>query len=320
MSGAAAIAMGAAGCVAGALAAGTVVYLRAERHMRARRRAAALEAQGAGARDADEAGDLNSAVLRYAESLTRRLYTGTTEPLVPSVRAKRAQDTRSGRRYLEQALAAGCKKRISVMAYCEARARLACAGALLGALAGVLFSTELAVLLAVAGLLAGASLLPRSVASLRKSRGLCADKHLSEMLEVVALGLRSGLTFDRSFALYGSHFDNEFAQACASAHRKWSLGLMEREDALRELAASFDCPQLARVVDTVVRGLKFGSSITASLEEAAAQARAAYRTALEERVAKAPVKMMLPTGTLILPAMLLLVMGPVLLELAGGFQ
>ena len=40
---------------------------------------------------------------------------------------------------------------------------------------------------------------------------------------------------------------------------------------------------------------------------------------LEERVAKAPVKMMLPTGTLILPAMLLLVMGPILLELAGGF-
>lgn len=39
---------------------------------------------------------------------------------------------------------------------------------------------------------------------------------------------------------------------------------------------------------------------------------------LEERVAKAPVKMMMPTGALILPAMLLLVLGPVLLELANG--
>ena len=35
--------------------------------------------------------------------------------------------------------------------------------------------------------------------------------------------------------------------------------------------------------------------------------------------AKAPVKMMVPTGVLILPAMLMLVLGPVLLELAGGF-
>ena len=43
------------------------------------------------------------------------------------------------------------------------------------------------------------------------------------------------------------------------------------------------------------------------------------RDRLEERVAKAPVKMMVPTGVLILPAMLMLVLGPVLLELAGGF-
>lgn len=43
-----------------------------------------------------------------------------------------------------------------------------------------------------------------------------------------------------------------------------------------------------------------------------------HRAQVEERVAKAPVKMMVPTGTLILPAMLLLVLGPVLLELMEG--
>ena len=51
---------------------------------------------------------------------------------------------------------------------------------------------------------------------------------------------------------------------------------------------------------------------------AAEQARAARKAQVEERVAKAPVKMMIPTGTLILPAMLLLVLGPVLLELMEG--
>jgi len=55
------------------------------------------------------------------------------------------------------------------------------------------------------------------------------------------------------------------------------------------------------------------------LDDAAVQSRAAWKAQLEEKVAKAPVKMMLPTGTLILPAMLLLVMGPILLELANGF-
>ena len=133
-------------------------------------------------------------------------------------------------------------------------------------------------------------------------------------------GLRSGLTFDRSFELYGSHFDNGFARSCARAHRSWSIGIVTREDALRELASSYECEQLSRIVDSIVRSLRFGSALTELLEEAAAQSRANYRTALEERVAKAPVKMMLPTGTLILPAMLLLVLGPILLELAGGFR
>lgn len=68
----------------------------------------------------------------------------------------------------------------------------------------------------------------------------------------------------------------------------------------------------------MVRSLRFGSSLAGSLEAAAAEARAEHRARLEERVAKAPVKMMMPTGALILPAMLLLVLGPVLLELANG--
>ena len=129
---------------------------------------------------------------------------------------------------------------------------------------------------------------------------------------------RSGLSFDRGFALYGSHFDSDLARACVGAQHAWSLGLTNREDALRDLAASYDSPLFARVVENMVRSLRFGSSLAEGLESAAAEARAVHRAQVEERVAKAPVKMMVPTGTLILPAMLLLVLGPVLLELMEG--
>ena len=312
------MAMAASACACGSVAATCAALSRGMRVMRARRHAAALKAQGALDDEARESGR-RGWTLRYAESLTRRLFVGTAAPVSPAVRARRAGKSRAGKRYLAKSVAAGCDKDISVSAFCEAQFRLSGALALAGALFGMLLSTELGILMGVAGAAAGRLLPGRAVASLRRKRGVCAERHLSEMLEVVALGLRSGLTFDRSFALYGSHFDNEFARECARAYRKWSIGLATREDSLRDLAASFDCAQLTRVVDLVVRGLRFGSSITDALEEAAAQSRATYRAALEERVAKAPVKMMLPTGTLILPAMLLLVMGPILLELAGGF-
>ena len=257
--------------------------------------------------------------LRYAQLLTRQLYTGATSPLSPSVRLKRANQTKLGAKFRESALKAGCGKDISTAGFCEAALRLALAGALAGGIAGVMLSNILAVLLAVVGGVIGWSLPLRGLDEARKERATDARQHLSEMLEVVALGLRSGLTFDRSFALYGQYFDSDFAKSCALAYRTWSIGFELRDESLRALSDAYDCDQLARIVESVIRGLRFGTTLTSNIEESAAQARAAYQTSLAERVARAPVKMMLPTGTLILPAMLLLVMGPILLDLAGGF-
>ena len=266
-----------------------------------------------------ETGGLHSIGLDYAADLNRRLFAGQTVAITPSVRAGKAGDTRAGKQFAEKALAAGVSARIGTAAYCEARTRLTIIGALAGMLVGIVFSTEFGLLLGFAGGAVARSMPARGLHDAIALRRTDAERHLSEMLEVVVLGLRSGLTFDRAFALYGAHFDSEFAQTCALAQRRWSLGLTTREEALRMLAASYDCDQLARVIETIIRGLRFGSSLSGSLSEAAVQAREAYRTALAERVAKAPVKMMLPTGTLILPAMLLLVLGPILLELIQGF-
>ena len=98
----------------------------------------------------------------------------------------------------------------------------------------------------------------------------------------------------------------------------WGGAPMYVEDALKALAASYDSPLFTRTVSSIVRSLRFGTALGECLEQAAAQARAERRARVEERVAKAPVKMMVPTGTLILPAMLIMVLGPVLLELMGG--
>ena len=305
-------------CACAGVSAALALTLRVMRRDRSRRRARALGAFQH-ADDGSAFAGKGSWVLSYAERLTRRLFTEATEPISPSVRRKRAGETRAGAAYKRLAVLSGCDKDITVSAFCEARSRLALVGAAVCALFGSLFSWELAVVLGVAGAMVLRAMPLVSMRRLARERAMTAELHLSEMLEVVALGLRSGMTFDRSFALYGQHFDNEFARSCVRAHRRWSLGLASRDEALRDLADSYDCEQLARVVDSILRSLKFGSALAGILEEASSQSRASYRARLEEKVAKAPVKMMLPTGTLILPAMLLMVMGPVLLELAGGF-
>lgn len=46
------------------------------------------------------------------------------------------------------------------------------------------------------------------------------EKSLPEMLDVLCLGLRSGLTFDRSLKIFTNHFDSQFSKNCMSAQVK----------------------------------------------------------------------------------------------------
>ncbi len=200
----------------------------------------------------------------------------------------------------------------------SSRVRLACAFFVIASALGAVFSVELAVLLGFGGLLAGWFAVPRAFKAEMRARGERIGYQLGEMAEVVALGLRSGLSFDRAFALYCEHFDSAFASDCDRAHRQWTLGLVSRESALRAVAESYDSAMLSRVVEGIVRSLRFGTSLAETLESAAVEARSIHKAEVEERVAKAPVKMLVPVGTLILPAMLVFVLGPIMVDLANG--
>lgn len=225
-----------------------------------------------------------------------------------------------GKDFASMARLAGLEGKVSPQGFNEARFRACagCAGA--GLLVGVVFSTQLAALLAAAGAFLGFCLPARSMRARAKERAQEAERHLPEMLDVVALGMRSGLPFDSSLRIYAEHFDTLLSRELENARVQWSCGLSRRDEALRKLASTYDSAILARVVETVVKSIRYGSSMVASLESDAAEARSIYQAQREERIAKAPVKMMIPTGVLILPAMLAMVLGPVLLELVqGGF-
>lgn len=213
----------------------------------------------------------------------------------------------------------GLQGQITPEAYGEARVRLTLALAAVGGAAGLLVSAEFGLIASAAGACAGWRAPPWALGRRSGRRAREMERHLSEMLDVMALGLRSGLSFERSLELYVRHFSTLLAASFALAHRQWTSGLALREDALREVASSYASPLLDRTVENVIRSLRFGSSLADNLEDAAREARASYRSRKQEQVAKAPVKMMVPTGMLILPAMLMMVLGPVLLELIAGF-
>lgn len=297
--------------VGGALAA-LGICERREREAR-RRKASGASGLLAGRLEGD---GLAARIVAYACAVERRLSFGASGRVAPR---RFASSARLRSDVEQRACRAGVVGRIGPDGYREAQVRLAFVGACAGALVGSVLSTELAALLGVAGLMLGAASVRRSMDVLALQRLMDLERDLPEMLEVVALGLRSGLSFDKSFALYHEHFDTAFSRECASAQRRWTLGLSSRDDALGQLARCYESTLLQRTVDAMVRSLRFGASLAETLESQAGEARAVRKARREEQVAKAPVKMMIPTGALILPAMLLLVLGPVLLELMEGF-
>lgn len=263
-------------------------------------------------RRANGKGRLDDRLVAFAESMSRKTQSKTA--VSPSrISAK------TSRWCAEHLKRAGVVGSVSVAGFCAARIRVAIAALLCGLLIGSMFSAELSALLALVGAVIGWLSLSWAVMQRERRRADELERHLSEMLEVVSLGLRSGLSFDRSLQLYVEHFDTLLSRSCSSAQRQWSLGLATRDEALRALASTFDLLLFSRVVENVIRSLRFGSSLAEILESAASEARLQFRSRKQEQVAKASVKMLVPTGALMLPAMLLLVMGPVLLELMEGF-
>jgi len=69
---------------------------------------------------------------------------------------------------------------------------------------------------------------------------------------------------------------------------------------------------LDRFVGVVTQALAFGSPLAATLEQQAQAIRDEQRAQMEEEIEQVPVRMLIPLGTLIVPAMLLAILGPLL--------
>lgn len=151
----------------------------------------------------------------------------------------------------------------------------------------------------------------------RKRQALVKDsceKNLSMLCDITAMGIDAGLSFDAAISLYCARFDNELSRRLAASCERWTRGLVSRGEALAQMAEETGSASVERFSDTAARAVTQGAPLAGMLRSLAVELRQSRKTQIERRVAKAPVKMLVPTGVCILPAMLLLVMGPMLLQ------
>lgn len=146
----------------------------------------------------------------------------------------------------------------------------------------------------------------------RAARRASCLEELPVLLDVVTLGLSAGLSFDSSLELYCSRYDNELSRAFSGAMLEWRVGAATREEALSRLAGDVGVAALERFASMVGEALAFGTPLAGALERQAELLREEQRAQVEEEIERVPVKMLVPLGTLIVPAMFLAVLGPLL--------
>ena len=213
---------------------------------------------------------------------------------------------------------AGINRVLTGDGYACARIYFSVGGLLVGCLLGACFSSLLAAIGSIVGAIWGWGRLSRAIKEEARCRALSAEQQFSQMIEVIVLGLNSGMSFDKALLLYCDSFGGSLSEVAGSAQRQWAHSLIDRSEGLRQIARSYDSLLFDRFAENVIRSIRFGTSMAENLSLLAVEARSIRKGKLEERVAKAPVKMMLPVATLILPAMLMLVMGPIMLDLMEG--
>ncbi|MEG0217895.1 MAG: type II secretion system protein, partial [Raoultibacter sp.] len=172
---------------------------------------------------------------------------------------------RSSARNQQMIRCAGLVDVVTLPGLRAARKKLAVAALALGGIVGLSLSNELGCVLGAGGLVWGYSAPARALKQEGALRVAGLESHLSEMIEVVSLGLRSGLSFDNAFQLYHTHFKTGLGAAAALAQQRWVMGLSTREEALRALAGQYDSVLFTRVIENIIRSLRFGSSLAQSL-------------------------------------------------------
>jgi tight adherence protein C len=217
-------------------------------------------------------------------------------------------------------VASGMARTFSPTEFLAAKVVLAGGGVILGGAIGTLAgSSSKAVLLAAIFALVGFFVLDMVVTSRIRSRREEMRRDLPEALDVLAVSVEAGLGFDGALAKLGEHKSGPLVEQFELVLNELSIG-ESRSYALRRMSDRVDIPELTSVVSALIQSEQLGTPLGRILRTQATESRHRRRIAAEERAMKAPVKMVVPTGLFIFPAMLIVIIAPAMIKVFTAFS
>ncbi len=137
------------------------------------------------------------------------------------------------------------------------------------------------------------------------------QKTLPDALDMLSVCASAGLGFDQSLQKISYHWETELGTEIKRVTHEMEMGI-SRMDALRNLSNRMDVDDLSRFVAIIIQAEKVGMSYADVLHSQALQLRVLRQFRAREIANKLPGKMIIPLAVCILPALLAVILGPMI--------
>ena len=165
-----------------------------------------------------------------------------------------------------------------------------------------------------------AMLLPDYVVRfISKARQDSMKKQLPDMMDLLSVSIDAGLGFDAALKRALDKITGALKEEMTIASMEISMG-KPRKEALSDMSERCDIQELKVLTAAIVQSEQMGTPIKNVLKTQSAQLRANRKQAAQEKGMKAPVKMMLPMVGFIFPVLLIILMGPTIMNIVTIFK
>lgn len=175
-----------------------------------------------------------------------------------------------------------------------------------------------------AGLLSGVAcnLVPELVVTRLAARRIWQiQSALPDAMDLLIVCLEAGLTFDRALRRTVSDlrtFRPALAQELGQASLDMRIHGLNREEALGRVAQRLDLQYLKNLTTTVAQSERQGTPAADALRRLSSSVRIEMVTELQAKMARLPTLLIIPSMVFMLPGLLVIVGGPVLVQLIEG--
>jgi Flp pilus assembly protein TadB len=139
------------------------------------------------------------------------------------------------------------------------------------------------------------------------------QRSLPDLLDMLATTVKAGLAFNAALGYAEEATTGALRDEIRAVLSEIRLG-RSRAEALKSMAVRVKHQELTTAVTAIVQAERLGSDLSKVLEELSAESRNKRMSRAEEIAALMPVKMVIPMALFMLPALFVIIFGPVVAE------